>query len=217
MTKQAIVSSRYLITPSLLNSWARMWTCADFVKEEENDKISIDDKIDIAREKAKEEFINVLNRIPTPTNKYMQMGIDFEKECYDGTTCISPIINGGSYQIVGKKDTKIDGINFLMYGRLDVLKGGTIYDIKRVGRYSVQKYQKSYQHAFYLYLFSRAEKFTYLIYDGNNLHTETYYRSDCVDIKSVVKMFIEWLKENDLIDIYLNKWLCKGDQKNGSK
>lgn len=206
MTKKKESLNRLLITPSLLNSWLYIWNCVDNVRESEKDEICLEDKILDTQAKAKEDFINTLNRIKTPPNQYMQMGIDYEEECYKGNTDVSPIIKGGAYQIVGMKNETIDGIDFLLYGRLDVLKGGIIYDIKRVMKYSVQKYFKSCQHSFYFELFGRAYQFTYLIYDGNRLHTETYYREDCVDIKQVISNFIRWLKENDLFEIYKEKW-----------
>lgn len=209
MTKPAIVSNNeeYLITPSLLNAWANIWNCIDYVKESEKDEISIEDKQSLATEKAFSEFLDTLNRIPSEPNIYMQKGIDFEEECYKGNTIVSPIIENGAYQIVGKKEIVVDGIKILLYGRLDVLKGGTIYDIKRVTRYSPQKYIKSFQHSVYMELFPDAKKFTYLVYDDNGrLHEETYYRDECVNVKGVVSDYIRWLKENDLYEMYISKW-----------
>ena len=177
MTKPATVSDSdtFLITPSLLNSWANIWNCVDYVRESEKDEISLEDKQSLAREQAFCEFLDTLNRLPSEPNIYMQRGIDFEEECYKGNTVISPIIENGAYQISGKKVIKVDGINVLLYGRLDVLKGGIIYDIKRVTKYAPQKYLKSYQHPVYLELFPDAQKFVYLVYDDTEkLHTETY-------------------------------------------
>ena len=209
MTKPVIVSSKdtFLITPSLLNSWANIWNCIDYVKESEKDEISLEDKQSLAREKAFAEFLDTLSRIPTEPNIYMQKGIEFEEECYKGNTVISPIIENGAYQIAGKKVIKVSGLNILLYGRLDVLKGGTIYDIKRVTKYVPQKYQKSYQHPVYLELFPDAKQFTYLVYDDTEkLHEETYYRDECVDVVGVIGDFIRWLKDNELYDIFISKW-----------
>lgn len=209
MTRQAMNSSSecYLITPSLLNSWANIWNCVDYVRESEKDEISLEDKQSLAREKAFAEFLDTLGRIPSEPNDYMKKGIEFEEECYKGNTVISPIIENGAYQIAGKKVIEVIGLKILLYGRLDVLKGGTIYDIKRVVRYAPQKYQKSYQHPVYLELFPDAKQFTYLVYDDTEkLHTETYYRDECCDVKGVIADFIRWLKENDLFDVFISKW-----------
>lgn len=204
--------SRYLITPSLLNSWGYIWEAPKGVKEAESDLICLEDKKDIAVAKAKEDFLRVLERLPSEPNKYMQAGIDFEKECYEGKTCVSPIIEGGAFQIVGKKEITIDNVDYLMYGRLDVLKGGVIYDIKRCVRYAPQKYISSYQHGFYMDLFPEAYKFVYLAFDGNALHQETYYREQCRDTEQAIKAFHSWLVENDLIDLYEEKWKSRKDR-----
>lgn len=210
MTKKAIASNkRYLITPSLLNSWAYIWTCADGVKEADGDKICLEDKKADAQEKALLDFLKTLNREPIEDNFFMRQGREFEDACYRGETCVSPIIKGGAYQIVGKKNVTIDGVNFLMYGRLDVLKGGIIYDIKRVARYSPQKYLKSFQHGFYFELFDEAYEFEYLVYDGKDLHIETYYRDQCADLHQVIREFMKWLSDNGLLETYFDKWVSK--------
>ena len=214
MLKKTTASSNkvetYLITPSLLNAWGNLWNCVEYVKESDNDEISLEDKQSLAREKAFEEFLNVLNRIPSEPNEYMQRGIDFEEQCYQGNTIISPIIENGAYQIVGKKILEVDGLKILLYGRLDVLKGSIIYDIKRVIRYSPQKYLKSYQHPTYLELFDNAKQFTYLVYDDSEkLHKETYYRDEVVNIKNVISQFLHWLVENELFEVYASKWKTK--------
>lgn len=210
MTKKVIASNkRYLITPSLLNSWAYIWNCVDNVKEAESDKICLEDKKSEAQEQALQDFLKTLNREPIEDNFFMKQGRDFEEACYRGDTCVSPIIRGGAYQIAGTKNVTVDGINFVMYGRLDVLKGGVIYDIKRVMKYAPQKYLKSYQHGFYLELFDKAYEFKYLVYDGKDLHIETYYRDQCVEITSVIKTFIKWLADNNLLEVYFDKWVSK--------
>lgn len=197
----------YLITPSLLNAWGWIWNCEDSVTESEKDEISLEDKKYNARLQAIEDFKKTLARIPSEPNKYMLEGIEFEEECYKGNTCVSPIIEDGAYQIVGKKYITVNGIKFLMYGRLDVLKGGIIYDIKRVWKYSLPKYAKSYQHQFYFELFPNAYKFEYLIYDGKALHREVYFPNDDTNyISSVIKNFLNWLKVNGMLKLYLEKW-----------
>ena len=210
MTKNqtSLSSNRYLITPSLINSWLYIWNCVDNVRESEKDTTCLEDKKLDAQKKAKEDFIKTLKREPSETNVYMQMGIDYEEECYKGNTEVSPIIQGGAYQLVGKKNKTIDGIDFLLYGRLDVLKGGVIYDIKRVMKYAPQKYLKSCQHSFYFELFERSYQFTYLVFDGNKLHTETYYRDECDDIKEIISNFMKWLEANDLLELYKKYWIC---------
>jgi len=204
--EHSVSVDKYLITPSLLNSWASIWNCSEWVREAQSDTMCIEDKIQDAQKKAYDDFITTLNRIKTEPNEYMLRGIEFENECYKGNTCVSPIIEGGAYQIVGVKDKTIDDMNFVLYGRLDVLKGGIIYDIKRVSKYTPQKYINSYQHGFYFELFDEAYKFVYLCFDGNELHTETYYKDQCVNLEATISNFMKWLKKNNLLDLYKENW-----------
>ena len=198
-----------LVTPSLLNSWLYIWLSRDNVKESANDAICLEDKQDLAMQKAYDEFLGTLRREQTPPNENMLRGIQYEDDCYKGLTDASPIIKGGAFQIVGKKDVVVDSVPFLMYGRLDVLKNGIIYDIKRVTRYATQKYLHSAQHGFYLDLFTNANQFTYLAFDGNKLHQETYYRGQYKPTEAILSDFIQWLRENNLWDVYASLWASK--------
>lgn len=209
--KNDLSNKTYLITPSLLNSWGYyMWECEKNVREFESDEKCLEDKIEEARAKAKEDFLNALNRIKTEPNEYMLRGIEFEEECYKGNTPISPIIKDGLFQVVGMKKVVVEDMEFLMYGRLDVLKGGVIYDIKRVSSYHPQKYIGSFQHGFYMDLFPRAKKFKYLPFDDKEkLHEEVYYRGQYPQTTQVIAWFIKWLKENNLLELYKEKWVSK--------
>lgn len=203
MTKKP---TRLRITTSLLNSWRYIWLSADNVREFDSDTESLEDKIDKTQKRAYDSFIAYLKREPFETTEAMQKGIDFEEDCYNGLTPFSEIIEKGIFQAKGQKLININGVEFQMFGILDVLKGGIIYDIKRTSQYKVQKYQKSYQHAFYFYLFPNAKQFTYLVYDGKSYHQETYFREDCVDIKEVIWDFYCYLKDNNLLEIYEEHW-----------
>ena len=198
-----------LVTPSLLNSWLYIWLSRDNVKESANDAICLEDKQDLEMQKAYDEFLGTLRREQTPPNENMLRGIQYEEDCYKGLTDASPIIKGGAFQIVGKKYVVVDNVPFLMYGRLDVLKNGIIYDIKRVTRYATQKYLHSAQHGFYLDLFQDASQFTYLAFDGNKLHQETYYRGQYKPTEAILSDFIQWLRENNLWDVYASLWASK--------
>lgn len=186
-----------------------MWEVASTVKEAATDTVCLEDKIADAQAKAREEFLQTLRRIPTPDNEYMAEGRRFEQACYDGETELSPIIEGGCFQIAGSKEVEVDGEPYLMYGRLDVLKGGVIYDIKRVWKYAPQKFLGSYQHGFYLDLFPEATRFEYLIFDGRKCHVETYYRDQCRSTLQAIAEFQAWLKANGLWETYADKWACK--------
>lgn len=202
-------NQRYLITPSLLNSWLYIWTCVDGLEENEDDEVCLEDKISQKQSEAFESFLKYLKKEKIEPNKFMIEGIQFEKDTYDGKTCFSEIVKDGAFQIVGKKEVKIDGIDFLMYGKLDVLKGGVIYDIKRVWKYKLNKYVKSAQHGFYLDLFENAKMFKYLIWDGRKPHYEIYHRGEYVRTEELIHLFIVWLRKNKLLKVYKEFWKCK--------
>ena len=142
-----------LITATLLNSWKYLFN--NQAGEESQETLYND-------------FLKVLKREPTETTPAMALGNEFEKECYEGKVeGISEIIKGGAFQLSASKIETIGNYNFLLYGRIDVLKNGIIYDIKRVGKYSdVQKYYTSVQHVMYLKLIPQAKEFKYLISDS---------------------------------------------------
>lgn len=183
-----------LITATLLNNWKYLFN--NQAGEESQETLYND-------------FLKVLKREPTETTSAMALGNEFEKECYEGKVeGISEIIKGGAFQLSASKIETIGNYNFLLYGRIDVLKNGIIYDIKRVGKYSdVQKYYTSVQHVMYLKLIPQAKKFKYLISDGECVYTETYDRNDIIEpIETTIINFVNWLKRNDLFDLYVEKW-----------
>ena len=51
--------------------------------------------------------------------------------------------------------------------------------------------------------------YTNLLYDGKDLHIETYYRDQCVDLSQVIREFMKWLSDNGLLEIYFDKWASK--------
>lgn len=180
-----------LITPSLLNSWAYIFKGND-------------------GNKALADFIHYLKREPSEPNVHMQRGIDFEKLCVDGKEpTISPIIEGGAFQLSASKVVEVDGIMFLIYGRLDVLKAGKGYDIKSVVKYETQKYFDSYQHHCYFEIVPEMTDFTYLISNGRDVYFEEYSRDEMIDLKKVISQFIQYLKTMNLFEIYVEKWRAR--------
>lgn len=196
---------RYLITTSLLNSW-------DYL-------LNVDDEY---YEKNFKEFLGTLRREKFEPNKYMQAGLDFEDEAIAGRVKgISEIIKGGSYQVRAMKDIEVGGRMFLVYGKIDVLKAGTIFDIKLVNnpsRFDVGRFYNSFQHHTYMDIIPEANDFTYLIGMKNTkqekkatgeeyaVFEETYDRSECKGIAYAINNFINWLTVHDLLDIYLKHW-----------
>lgn len=198
----------YEITASLLNQWERIFIAKDYVKESEDDVISLEEKQQNKTQEAYQEFVDTLRRVPRPTTEAMQKGIDYEAGVYKNQDEIfSPIVEYGEFQAPYRKLERINGMNIMLYGILDCLKAGRIYDIKRVGRYSSGKYKDSHQHPMYLYLVPEARDFIYLVCDDRgDHHIERYERCNCEDIIQTVSTFLTWLKSNDLLDDYKANW-----------
>ena len=199
MTKSVDNSKQYLkITASLLNSWSYQFHCEEQYAE-----------------KAREDFIKTLKRIKEPPNKYMLRGIEFEEKCYNGEfPQISEKVEGGAFQVYHEKEIVVDGKDIIVLGYADALKEGIVYDIKRVSRYDLQKYFHSYQHHVYLFLLDNTYKFEYLVAQGPsdknlNYYVESYTRDEIIDVKDIVAQFFDYLKSNNLYEIYEQNWKIK--------
>ena len=199
----------YRVTATLLNSWANIFNCEDYVHDKEDDDVSYEDKVTQAMEKAKQEFVDMLNRIPIPDNEHMKRGREFEdKVCKGLDEEFSPIVENGAFQVLATKKVIVSGEPILLYGVLDVLKAGRIMDIKSVVRYKCPKYKKSHQHSMYLELFPTTYDFTYLIRAENGIsYYENYIRENTENIYDVIRDFISYLKANNLFEIFTQKWV----------
>ena len=213
--------TRFRITATLLNSWQYIWDCKNYVFEKEDDDMSYEDKLALTQEKAKQAFVDYLNRIPIEDNEAMRKGREYEDlVCKGYDEVVSQIVKNGAIQVKLTRDVTIEGVPITLYGILDVLKGGRIMDIKRVGRYQYPKYKTSHQHSMYLYLAPNAIDFTYLICDDGieskdeqkrkDAHKlEHYTRENTEDIIKVCEDFINWLRANDLFNVFIEKWQMK--------
>ena len=201
--------AQYLITQSLLSAWNYMFDCFEGGEDE-----------------ARESFIKALNREKSEPTEAMQNGMDFENEVYavahnrprnehpkweNGIQKVAAIIKYAPNQVKVSRPAIIKGYNILIYGILDALKAGTIYDVKfsnkSLGSFDAAgKYLNSPQHPAYLYAVPEAERFTYLLSDGEDLYTETYTRENITPIEETIADFLTWLISNDLIEVYKEKW-----------
>lgn len=224
---------RYLMTHSLLSSW--LYAIKDDPFEDattERDHYA--------------EFLDVLNRVPTPTTESIQNGIEFEDlvtsiangefhpkweweldkngnlviepnsgeptghhsfpRWYTAAENVACVVRGSQFQYKAKKTVTICGTDFLLYGRLDALKAGTIYDIKFSKSYDRGKYYGSTQHPLYLELVPEARQFMYLVSNGADVWTETYFREDTKSIFPVIADFTDWIKSQGLFPIFDEKW-----------
>jgi hypothetical protein len=146
-----------------------------------------------------DDFLKVLNREPIEKTEAMAKGDEFEKWAIESID----EVRGGVYQYSASKQFG----DYLLYGRIDVLKAGIIYDIKYTGNYEVGKFYGSYQTLIYLELVPEAQKMVYLIgNNGENIYREEYTREDCEPVENVLRQFEQWLKVNGLYQRYAEKW-----------
>ena len=206
---------RMLITHSLLNAWDYLYKANDEYYDTAYDS-----------------FIKALNRFETLPTKAMLAGRAFEKlvsdivfdkelnssdEWYIGASGIADIIkqNCTLEQAKVYKDMTVNGINYLLYGVLDWLGNGIIYDVKykeNIGNYSIGDYYDGTQHRMYFALVDGADIFEYLISNGHKIYIEKYTRQECNPIEQTIIDFENWLKLCNLWDIYFEKWQTKGNE-----
>ena len=200
--------TKYLITHSLINSYTY------YIQDEW--KSPADSRAD---------FLRTLSREKFEPNEAMAKGIDFEDKILRMATLnllpaefddeqdriveeIANIVKGGIWQQSVKKELKIGNQEFLLYGRTDVIKRDTIYDIKFTGSYELGKFLDSSQHLIYLYC-SGLPNFSYLISDGKDWWREDYHNHAGVEdeIKSKVSDFLSYLEnDKESKEMFINKW-----------
>ncbi len=187
---------KYLITASLLNSWK-------YAISPENEYGNLED------------FKKVLSKEPMEVTEAIQKGFEFEKymtENYEPT-------KGGCFQVKLSKNISTKTGNYVLYGILDCLKMGKIIDFKHKNNYDVGSFYDSYQHPMYFELCPEANEFEYVICDNydskktmNDLHIyhELYLRQDNkINLSQEINYFINWLKANNLYELYCEKWESK--------
>lgn len=200
----------YKLTQSLIGAWSRAFTCRDEMREE-----------------LYQEFLDALDRIKKPDNETQAKGHAFEnavqalakdegfsdipKGMEEGAQKIADIVKGGVFQVYANRDLEINGERYRLEGICDVLKAGTIYDIK----YKCKSFGSidlagawldSVQHSAYFYLFPDAYKFEYLASDGVDLYTERYLPRECTPFKDIAAEFIGSLIALGLFEKYKNNW-----------
>ena len=199
-----------LITQTLLSSWLYTFNCAEGYEEEAND-----------------DFLRTLRREPGEQSEAMLNGIKFENSVYAlarnpqdmtvwpawkaAASKVADIIRGGQIQVKVQRNITVGNDTYLIYGILDALKAGTIYDVKfsSKGFGSAElagKYLESPQHPAYMYCVPEAFAFKYLVSDGQDIYIETYTRKMTPDIGEIIRNFRTDLRARGLEEIYLEKW-----------
>lgn len=170
-----------------------------------------------------EDFIKVLNKEEFEPSESILKGFEYEKymqENFEETL-------GGAYQVKVSKEYG----DYLLYGIIDCLKGGIIYDYKYTKNYEVGKFFNNHQTLMYLEMVPEAKKMVYLItnkfdepkysdanlkdlekteYAVGDIFREEYTKDMFPEtIDSILHKFEEWLKQYNLFDLYTEKWKCK--------
>jgi hypothetical protein len=201
-----------LITPTFLNSIKWYKNCPPTWKE-----------------KARADLENQLKRIWTEPSKPIKLGIEFEKKVYEqmkkhnevGSESFKKVVSlcqGGKVQEVIKRDIEVNGKDYCLYGKADVLKDDYIIDIKTTGNYKEKTYTGSYQHILYMYA-AQMTKFQYVIAEWEEapkikdihiINLETMRLSIYEKkIKTAISDAMDFLKKENLIDHYLNTFCYK--------
>lgn len=194
--------NKFLITQSLLSSWG--WS------------FKLDNGF--------ESFLKTLNREPIQKTQPMLDGIQFENmiaayaegapldeshKWAQGIKGVGDIVKNAALQVRLSKNVVIDNVEFVLYGILDGLECGTIYDIKFSKTYKHGKYLDSPQHPMYFEICPGANRFVYVISNGKDVFQEEYRKDNTEPIESEIRQFMKYLDEHNLTDIYCEKWRSK--------
>lgn len=202
LLKQNRQNDRYLITQSLLSSWLYIYKSDD----------------------GYDDFLKTLHKEPIQPTRAMLAGQRFENclnsvlngaeiepthEWYKPIMELYPVLQSAQQQVALSKQVTVEGTEFVLYGVLDFLKAGVIYDTKFSKSYHVGKYLNSPQHPMYFALVPEAYEFTYLICDGEYIYKETYRPDEVEPIERTIKYFLEFLENLNLMGIYKENWRSK--------
>lgn len=204
-------NKRFMVTHSLLNSW-------NYAIKENPFEDATSERDPMA------DFLATLRREPIPVNEAMQNGIDFEDlvtaivkgnadpghRWYNAANEVANIVKGAQLQHRANRTVRVGDKNIFLYGRLDALKAGVIYDIKYTSNYDAGKYFDNTQHPMYFTLVPEAYGFTYLASNGSNVWPEHYRRDETPDILQTIQHFLRWLDSQGLMQTYLDNWEALG-------
>lgn len=198
---------RRLITPSLYNSW--LW----YTKADDDGE-------------ARVELISYLQREPRPPSEAILKGRKLEDDVravadgaprlplddpsYEATVReIGELVKGGLWQ--EKTYTNIhfrDHGDFLLYGKIDVVRGPWIWDIKYTTSYQIGKYFAGIQHLAYP-AGLKCPHFAYVASNGKQWWLEDYHSSpdDFEEMRSrLLSMLDDFKRDKTLGSLYERYW-----------
>lgn len=231
--------TKYLITPTLLNSYdyyiqdefkSPANSRADFLKtlsrgkfepnqamqkgiDFENDVLdACNNKLEADYSKIEPRFVKSVIDSEAMSTKEISNWI-IMREYIDCVENVAKIVNRGLWQESVKKDLQIGNQEFLLYGKTDVIKRDTVYDIKYTSNYELGKFLNSAQHLIYLYC-TGLPKFKYLISNGKDFWQEDYFNNGNIEneIKSKINDFLSYLEnDSEAKNLFETKWQAKYD------
>lgn len=136
-------------------------------------------------------------------------GAPADHRWYDAASKVARVVGGGVLQYRASKTIVVGGLTLVLYGRLDCLKSGEIYDIKFSKGYDRGKYHDSTQHPTYLELVPEAQGFTYIVSNGSEVWTERYRRDETPSILPIISDFLDWMQAMGFLKTYKEKWATK--------
>jgi hypothetical protein len=155
-----------------------------------------------------------------PDNNFLQRGLDFEEEVFDGKHGkLSELVKDLDKQVFAGKTLDFNDFMVRISGKLDVIDKTKkrIYDIKRVSKVSNTKYDTSVQHLFYFYIMPEMEDFYYLVVAGDDVLKEKvlYYKRPAEKdleelVVSAIEEFFSFLKKENLWETYTQNNQYKG-------
>lgn len=211
-----------LITPSLLDSWD--WYIqneSDNARDEfigvmkrerlpDNDAMmqgrAFESRVRIACDPMNLEWL-------TDNDKYDLEQTRNKRSDEEYTDCVNELasfLKGGVWQIALSKTETINGVEFVKYGRGDVIKYG-IVDVKFSQTFESGKYLGKAQTKMYLDLAPQAPWMQYTVCDGKVIYYgDKFLREDVAPINQDIGNFWNWLQnDKDLLNLYTENWQSK--------
>lgn len=209
------------VTPSLYNSWL-FYRYPLFDRDEAQEKA------------ARDEFLTILRKEPTPETPEQARGHLFEtyveniatlRTCEglaelepDELACARTIATNCKDGVFQEKDGRELPSGNYIYGVADCILPTNIVDFKRVGagKYEQGKYQKSIQHLAYMYIWE-SKRFDYLICDGSAEPFDEFYTWDNASLgllESRIALCIHDINcDAEMAEIFAEKWNYKPKEK----
>lgn len=164
-------------------------------------------------------LINRLNNV-FETNFFLQRGIKFEKDVFDGKIeKLSSLVKDLPKSVWASKIIERPDYNIKISGQMDVIDPDKkrIYDIKRVSRFTPNKYDNSTQHLIYFYLNPEMEDFYYLVAEGKDGFIKqqvAHYKKPSNEevektVMHIIDNFYNFLKQNNLWSAYTENQQAK--------